>query len=62
MPFAGEQAKAHNILVVLAVKVLLTQNTFALEAQIQMKADGALVEGQCLAAQFVQPRHLEGMP
>lgn len=37
LPFAGKQAEAHHVVIMLTVKMLLPQDTFLLESQTQME-------------------------
>lgn len=55
MPFGSDQAKAHYIVVALAIEMLVTQDAFLAEAQLVVKANRALIVSQRLATELVQP-------
>lgn len=54
MPFGSDQAKAHYIVIALAIEMLVTQDAFPAEAQLVVKANRALIISQRLATDLVQ--------
>src|SRR5690606_23222188 len=61
LPVSREQTKAHDSVVLLAVKVLIAQDPLLLKTQAEMKLNGAFVKGQCLTADLMQAELAKGM-
>ena len=62
LPFAGKQAEAHHIVIVLTVEMVLPQDAFLRESQTHMKLNRLIVVSKCLTTELMQAGLREGIP